>query len=278
VSKRLPKIFLDTSICVDVGRGNISFAEWEIVRRFIANRFTYAISPLTLSEILVGIARGDDAHFESNRGALRILCPFAEAEFLRMPGHFALERVLHDRRKAEGLEPEDFRKQARITLRAKDKLTLLSGGVLLPEVKTHSHGMDLQHEIGFMQAGRKDHIRGLQKLREGKLRRTCAITWAQTFLAQFGKTATVEEASRFTERLDAAWRYQDEVMDLAERGNYNFAKHGSDWIDAQQVFYLCDPRIHFLTRDGGPKQRTVRSTQHDRVIEYHDVLSRAKRN
>ena len=277
MARRQQTIFFDTSICIAVARGHIHTGEWKAVWKFIERNFNYAISPMTLSEVLVGLGRGDEAHFEANRVALRILCPPRKTEFLRMPLHFALQTVLRDNRSVEGLGPKDFRLQSRVTLRASDKLALTTGGVLLPEVRTHSHGMNLDLVSGFMEAGRRDGVDGLTRLRGGQLQRSEPAVWAQNLVARLGKTITLEEGARLTVRLDAAYRYESALMDLAEQGQYNFSKHGSDWIDAQQLFYLCDPAMYFLTRDGGPKRRTIGSPQRDRIIEYEDLSKRATR-
>jgi hypothetical protein len=275
--KRRQTIFFDTSVCISAGRGYIPAAEWQVIWQFVTCNFDYAVSPMTLSEILVGIGQGDEAYFEANRAPLRILCPPHETAFLRMPLHFALENVLRDRRRVEGLEPGDFRMQARVTLRAPTRSILTSGGVLLPEVQTHSHGMNLDLVTDFMEAGRRDGVDGLTRLRAGQLQRSEPAVWAQNLVGKLGKTITPEEGARLSARLDAAYLYESALMDLAEQGQYNFSKHGSDWIDAQQLFYLCDPAMHFLTMDGGPKRRTLSSPQRDRIIEYQDLSKRATR-
>lgn len=277
MARRRQKIFFDTSICIAVGRGEIPAAEWQSIWKFVTRNFDYAVSPMTLSEILVGIGQGDEAHFEANRAPLRILCPHHRTEFLRMPLHFALENVLQDRRMVEGREPKDFRLHARVALQARTKSLLMSGGVFLPEVKTHSHGLNLDFIVSSMNAGRNDGIDGLTKLRAGRLRRSDPVIWAQNLVGKLGKTITPEEGVRFSLRLDAAYRYEAASMDFAERGSYNFSKHGSDWIDAQQLFYLCDPVVHFLTRDSGFKRRVTGSPQRDRIIEYEDLSKRLTR-
>jgi hypothetical protein len=277
MARRRQTIFFDTSICISAGRGHILAAEWQVIWKFVTRNFDYAVSPMTLSEILVGIGLGDEAHFEANRAPLRILCPPHKTDFLRMPLHFALENVLRDRRRVSGLEPKDFRLQARVTLKAPTKPILTSGGVILPEVQTHSHGMNLDLIIGFMDAGRRDGVDGLTRLRAGQLKRSEPVVWAQNLVGKLGKTITPEEGARLSVRLDAAYRYESALMDLAEQGHYNFSKHGSDWIDAQPLFYLCDPVVHFLTRDGGPKRRITGSSQRDRIIEYDDLAKRVTR-
>jgi hypothetical protein len=275
MARRRQKIFFDTSICIAAGKGDIPAAEWQSTWRFVTRNFDYAVSPMTLSEILVGIGQGAEKHFEANRAPLRVLCPPYKTDFLRMPLHFALENVLRDHRGVDGLEPKDFRLQARVTLQARTKSLLMSGGVVLPEVTTHSHGMNLDLIVSFMQAGRRDGVDSLTKLRAGQLQRSDPVAWAQNLVGKLGKTITPEEGARLSSRLDAAYRFEDALMDFAEQGSYNFSKHGSDWIDAQQLFYLCDPVVHFLTLDGGLKRRVSDSPQRDRIIEYEDLSRRA---
>jgi len=71
--------------------------------------------------------------------------------------------------------------------------------------------------------------------------------------------------------LDAAWRYELARYDLAKNQRYDFAKHDSDWLDGQLLYYLADPLIHFVTSDAKIKHRTQDSSQADRILGFGEL-------
>jgi hypothetical protein len=275
--KTKPKAFLDTSVCVSVANGKIPPAEWKAVWKFVANRFNYAISAMTLGEIMVGIARGDSEHFEENRNALRVMYQTHKRSFLRMPGRFVLEKVLNEDRRNPGLEPPDFEIQIRVALAAVSKDELERGRVVLRDSPGIVRGIDLRAIDESIRRGKEHFARRLEQLREGILEVPRPELSVRLWLNELGKDATDEECSKVTAALDAAYRHEQTLYNLAKRGNYDFSRHGSDWIDGQQLFYLCDPTIHFIARDGGIKAWTAGSNQADRIVPYDELRDLALR-
>jgi hypothetical protein len=167
--KRRPTAFLDTSICISVANKQIPVEEWRAVWKYIANRYDYAISPMTLGEIMVGIARGDAQYFEENRQALRVLYQTHKKSFLRMPGHFVLEKVLNDRRDNPGLEPPDFELEVRVTLAAVSKTALERGKVVLRDSPNFVRGVELHAIDESIRRGKEHFAKRLEQLRTGLL-------------------------------------------------------------------------------------------------------------
>src|ERR1017187_5758418 len=68
-----PRIFLDTNICINVANGSIDPDEWRRVQRRIITNYRYCISVITLKELFSKLARGDEVHFDQNKGPLKVL-------------------------------------------------------------------------------------------------------------------------------------------------------------------------------------------------------------
>jgi len=54
--------------------------------------------------------------------------------------------------------------------------------------------------------------------------------------------------------------------------SYNAAKHKNDLFDAEQLVYLGDPALHFLTIDGGYLSRVLKSAQRQQIHEVSSTL------
>jgi len=78
--------------------------------------------------------------------------------------------------------------------------------------------------------------------------------------------------------LDAGYRYECSLWNEATAGQYKFAKHKSDCIDSQLLYYLCDPHIHLLVDDAQLIKRIADSPQSARVFPYTEFVSRATGN
>jgi hypothetical protein len=66
VPLRRPKFIFDVHIPAYVQEGKIARSDWESVLKYLSSRARYAISSITLYELIVGINGGDDAHFPEN--------------------------------------------------------------------------------------------------------------------------------------------------------------------------------------------------------------------
>src|SRR5207253_18389 len=56
---------------------------------------------------------------------------------------------------------------------------------------------------------------------------------------------------------------------------YDFSKHASDLVDGQQLAYLADASMHFITSDKKLKAHIAESAQSARVWSWRDLTARA---
>ena len=80
-----------------------------------------------------------------------------------------------------------------------------------------------------------------------------------------GCALTEDQARQLGAALEAAYVYDQALVQLM-KGGYNAEKNRNDWIDSQQLFYLCDPRVHLITDDSKIRDRCKTSDQSERVI------------
>jgi hypothetical protein len=273
----LATLFFDTSICIDRGKGRYSDSDWSLVWKFVTRNFNYAICPLVLTELLIGIARGPEEHFENNRRALKVLYPTHPKRLLTPPGTFAIETIL--RRRVGGfLREADFKEQIKVVLHAHNKASLVAGRVMFPNDPERRHGFNCELLLRQNAEGQGDHIQSFEDLRDGKLSvPPSPAEWARQWMASLGFVATPEECSRVAKELDAAYRYQCVLWEFATTGDYKFSNHPTDWIDSQLPYYLADPTMHLLVSDRILRQRIADSPQSNRVFSFADFIDLARR-
>lgn len=271
-----PKVFLDTQFVIDAERGSISQSDWSVVSSYLANTARYCIFPLTIGELEYALANSQDEHFEQHKRRLRILLspgePTEVFDFIKyfFAGQFGvrIQRPAH-------LE-DDFLATIDLILEAPTKGSLLSGFKRRDDqnqtarvridrlAKEHNDG--LSNYVQFM-SFRKTSAGGKVSLEQ----------WA-TFFTQFcdasGQSPDVNDVAR---RLSAAYEFEMSVNKLMKNPNFSVAKNRSDAIDGQQLFYLCDPDVVFVSKDSDFKNRTKRSTQTKQIKTFDELLNCASK-
>ena len=266
------KIVYDTQVVSNAAAGLISTGEWARVSRYVSTKCRYCISLNTLYELLAGIASGDDNHFEENRNRLQFLCPPYRKEFLPLVGDFVRSRVFGEPLRRPDFHPCRLDLWPKIVLRARNRADLDNGLVTLdgPSHKGKRYGFDFASLVHSIQEGKDNHSRVLSELRDGTLKRSPPNIWAASVLSRVGVSSDVRNIRRLLTALDAAYHYDQSLWELAESHKYDFARHDSDWIDEQQLFYLADPRVLFITSDTRIKLRTSKSRQADRILSFDE--------
>ncbi len=267
-----PKLILDTNVGQTLLRPNYRPDLEKILSR-IGSRFRVVVSPETYLEVLNCVCGGDEAHFEEHRNRLRLIVGRGNPEFLPFPVAFAVLKVCRLNSATSQLGPAEFRHWLRVVLHAKDRIHLFAGDVRLPNGRRRlRYGFDPKIHLRQHEAGIAQHREFMEHVRDGKATLQPADIWAAAIASTLGHKLDQQQATALAAGLDAAYQYHRELCAVVLNGAYNFDKHPGDWIDWQQLFYLCDPNMLVLTGDGALQGRVAKSPQRGRLLDLRDFL------
>jgi len=266
------KLILDTNICGTLLTPTYR-DELPDIKARISRNFKIVVSPQTFVELLDALTKSDSSHFESHKERLRLMAGGGRPVFLRFPTAFALKKALNLDSSIVKFGPADFEQWFRIVLGSKSRDEMLQGTVKLRLDSLKTYGL-MPEEISRQQnAGKTEHKKRLLLLQASKHSMPNGIEWAKRLALDLGNRITNEQANRLHQSLDAAYRYDQELRRVASSPEYNFDKHDGDWIDYQQLFYLCDPQVSLLTDDKGLVRRVGDSPQKNRILIMRDFLA-----
>jgi len=272
-----PKIVFDTQVISNANSGAISATDWDNVSKYISRKCRYQISVNTLYELLSSLANGDEGHFLTNQGRIRLLCAPAGREFLPLVGDFVRRKVFGFPARRPDFRSGWLQIWAEVVLAAKTKADLQNGKVVLRKAghSGRSYGIDLQLLVRQIAEGKESHAQRLEKLRQGELLSSTSTTWSTAVLGLIGVPANDANRAKLLEALDAAHKYDESLYDMAKNHNYDFSQHDTDWIDSQQMYYLADPSVLFVTCDSNIAFRVRGSTQRSRILNFPELIVRA---
>jgi hypothetical protein len=260
----MPKAFFDTSALVQAARRP---EDWQRVSAHLeSEHFVVHPSPQTLFELFGGLENGDDQYWLRNLQPLQILNK-TTGPFLPTPGRCLLSQLLGIDKPYPYYEPKDFDKYLRKTVKAKVRGSLKMKLSVLSE---HMREMKDKH-VGRLNAARIDmaaHGASDYDLSHDR--------WARVILQGLDTPDSDANVAAIVAATDAAyraclflWRQAGDNSAVA----YNFSKNENDIGDEQQLHYLCDPDMHFITDDRGVLRKVRGSPQAGRVLLFQDVLA-----
>lgn len=268
------RLFFDTNICTDIAYQDIE-TEALVVRKHIRATYEYVISPLTFLELLIKIGRGGDAYFEENRKALQALvADQQEMVFLSFPGSHVLVHVLN-RAPIAKFGPSDFQCWLKVVLKAPNLAALRNGLVDIGD-QERLFGFDFSIVNTQQQDGKDYHRRTLEGMRNGSNTPIGLINWSEGMLTRLGQEPKPEDCQRVSAALEAAYCFDQYLWEQAKNHSYDFAKHDTDWIDLQQLFYMSDPETLFVTKDKNILKAAEKSSQGTRVLTFEKLLLEAR--
>ncbi len=112
----------------------------------------------------------------------------------------------------------------------------------------------------------------MEQIRDGTVTLQPAEVWAAAIASMLSHKLNHQQSIVLAGGLDAAYEYQHELCAIVLNGAYNLEKQRGDWIDWQELFYLCDPNLFLLTGDGQMQRRIATSPQGSRVRDLRDLL------
>lgn len=264
-----PKLFFDTSVCIDISRSGIPSDEQQGTFRRIRQRYWYCISPLTIYELVSGLATSGENHFIQSREAIRIVYPTGPKQILGQLRVFVPNTIFAERRTAPASVETNFDLWIKAVLRAPSKEALESGRLRIGLRK--GFGLDLvsiNQEMRHIEAG----FAGIfTALRQDGVQELTRELWAGLILQRLRKELTPDNLGLILERLDAAYRFDSCLWHFIKHPNYDFMRHTSELVDAQQLHYLCDPEMYFVTNEVKLRNRIASSPQSSRILTYDEL-------
>lgn len=266
-------VFFDSQIIINVSNGVISAAVWEGVVERLTGKYDYCVSFTTFMEIVNALAGGDEDHFEQNRKRLFVLTDVAGSQFLPLPGEFIRSTVLGLPVERPDFSPDQLRRVWMPAIRqAQDMQALTSGSVVMKKLPG---GVDLVVGIDFMllrkqmEDGKKLWGEELRLAKSGKKEMPPAALYAEFILqSSLHAPQTQENLTKVSRALDAAYCHLAHIHHESTKSVYKFENNLQDWIDNQQLMYLADTDITFVTADQRLIAKLGKSVDQSRVMEF----------
>jgi len=239
-------------------------SEWELVSSYLQHAAQYCISSLTLAELLVGLANGASPYFDQHQRRLRLLLgPSPEPEVFDFIPYFVAPRLGLNIERPSGLEG-DFLGTINLILSAgsKDELTKR-----FPIEKIAKELAETKTRYTEFMTGRNNYLNG---------RQISPDVWASHILRFYGMSGDSVALAEVVKRLSANYEFEVYVSNLVRNDNFAISEHTTDLIDVQQLCYLCDPTVVFITNDSDFKNRTRKSAQANRIKTFNELLACAR--
>lgn len=266
-----PELILDTNICGKLVSVSKSYSKPIIA---CLNRdFRIVVSPQTYFELLNGIINGDESYFEVDKEKIRIMLGNGKPKFLPFPGTFALKKMLVLTVTISPLNPAAFKKHVQVILHAPNHKALFDDGVRLPAATRRKLlGLDPDIHKRQHQAGINEHKKLMERVRLQTGIFPRPDVWVKNIAKSLKHDLNQQQTEHLAKALDAAYQYDKALCETVASTDYNLEKHEGDWIDGEQLFYLCDPNVYILTDDAGIMRRAKESSQKHRILVFRDFL------
>jgi hypothetical protein len=237
----------------------------------LPQRFDYCISPLTALETVHSLTTCSPEFFDRNRARVMHLTAMKNRLWLDYPIPF--------QRTALACLPT--KNNWEIELNLTNLFAILSWvenkqdldrPVFLPYMAGSlgfqtrlGNALAMFREIKDLYAGRMEYAQG-QKAENRRKRDYIDDVFRIIKLVQ-----TKERIATASEGLDAAFQFERHLFSML-KSRYGFRSNTSDLIDAQQLYYLLDPTIHFVTDDDRLIGYVRKSTQANRIMTFSQLV------
>lgn len=268
---RRPKIFFDTSLCSHIAQKVIEPADWSRVGRRVFREFRYYISPLTVYELVSALATADPKFFTQNREAIRVVYPVGQKRFLEHLRVFVPNTLWGEHRKAPDHVEADYDLWLKAILTAPDRRTLESGKLKVSMKGRKGFGLLLDEINRSMRTVQRDYAKKFSALRLQPVPQLTREVWARLMLRDLKKEILDRDRGQILDRFDAAYCFDRHLWSFIQNPSYDFSKHATELVDAQQLYYLCDSEMHFATTDNRLKNVVRNSLQSNRILTYDEL-------
>jgi hypothetical protein len=121
--------------------------------------------------------------------------------------------------------------------------------------------------------GKESYSAALNNAKHEQLLLADPLVWARQFARVYGLEPTDLQTARMAKALDAVYAYQESVWTMSTSDAFKPENNQNDWIDLNQLFYLADPSVYFLTAERKIKLRCQRSNQANRILVLSEYLT-----
>ncbi|MGD1068759.1 MAG: hypothetical protein ABSB15_01355 [Bryobacteraceae bacterium] len=264
------KLFFDTNVCDKLLKPPylVHLAE---IKTAIRKHYRIVISSETFIELMRTFKGGSGEFFKHDQNRMRVMAGWgAYPTFLSLPGEFTMKQSLGLNVPA-AFGPTWFRKTLKTFLAATSRRQLFEDGVPMGKhlVKFDPEIIEQQHK-----AGEESHRKWLQDAASGQYIYPPPERWAVGFGEQLGVTLSPEQATTLANDLSAMYAFRKASFEIASKNkNYRWDNRDGDWVDGQQLGYLCDPSIRLVTDEQPIRQKCATSQQSQRVLLLSEFVA-----
>ena len=236
----------------------------------IRERYEIAVSPETVIELLNTLKSGTGNHFSHDQKRFRVcMCGERNARFLALPGEFVMKQALGIKALAK-YPATHFRDIVQGIIAAKSHAQLLKGGVSLGQYGyVFNPGINhRKHEAGVV-----SHREWMKDAKSKNKAFPPPERWGIALADGLSVKIDGAQSITLTESLSAYYAFEQELFNVAYANpNLNVEKRDGDWVDGEQLIYLSEPTMHFLTEESKIKVKAANSDQRDRILILPEFL------
>ena len=259
------RLVFDTNVC-----GRIAASETKLdITKHLRREYRIAASANTIFELLLGVCRSkDDAFLDSDKERFRIAFGYGAlgtATFLDHGLSFALWHGPKLRVAETSTGNRLFGAYTKLVLQAKTLEQLRKTGVRWYGSKGRYLKCDVIEDD--IQNGKLFYSSDIMKPLPD------ALTWARDLATVIGLNLKNAQAKTLSDSLDGLYTYERWLRSAVPSG-FDPAKNANDRMDMNQLFYLSDPSVEFITAEVKIRQRIAASPQAKRVVLLNELLAR----
>jgi len=281
----------------------------DLLRRSLRQaNWVCVLSPVTLLELLEDLvsARNERA-FQARQKPLHIAWQLGGGRvqnYLKFPGNFARESAFRVSEPFGRFTNFDYHQWHKVAVLARSRRQLLSGGVTTTTTVTRSKGLSRDVIKNRLDEGRQVYVDNISKYvidlkpdyweaRDRGMRNMLTPSEQRAFDASLNGPAVIQgffdglrrnlslnttptsklpSPIEVASSLNAVLTFRKDVLRRTLTTEYKFENDASSYYDMQQLYYLSDPNLVFVTDDRRLRLAVEGSTQASRIMNSFELL------
>jgi hypothetical protein len=263
-------LVLDTNACGKIAASQNRRQVVDCLR----TRYQIAASANTILELLLGVCRStSEGYFGEHKDRFRVAVgssSLKKAKFMDFPLAVALRHGPRVRRVEDSAGRQRLRDYVRAVLKARSLRELKVSGVRWAGGQLLTLKCELVEQD--LSIGKSWYSVPLLAAKANNLTPGNREIWTRHLARFWSVVLSDEEVEALALVLDAAYEYQKTVWTMSG-GSFNPERNENDWIDWNQLFYLADPSVLFVTEEGKIRERCQGSSQSSRIVLVDELLA-----